>query len=100
MGETVSQWILSLPVGGVIAWLVGMGILYSIGINLSRRGSRWWLVVSFISVLMSYAYMDAYILGAELEADPVVGILEALIAATLIIVMVRWGRPQKAKSNQ
>ncbi len=75
-------------------WVLGLGILYSIGINLSRKKSRLWLSISFIGVLMNYAYMDALIFDAGRGGDPVASFVEILIVATLILAMVKWGNPQ------
>jgi len=97
IGETVSLWLLSLPTWGTITWLVVMGILYGTGIDLSRRyKTQWFLVMSFTAVLMSFAYMNAQILGARLGDNPLASLIKVIVAAVLIIAMVAWSSPQKS----
>ncbi len=98
IGETISLWILALPVWGTVTWLLGLGLLYATGISLSHRGSRWWMGISLIGVLMSSSCINAYMYGAGVEG--VVTIVPVLVAATLIIAMVAWGSPQIARSEE
>lgn len=97
VGETISQWLSSLSVLWTVAWLIGLGILYTTGINLSRRKGRWWLSISFIGVLMSWQYQSAYIYSEGLSGA--ITVIPVIIVATLIIAMIAWGNPQKAKSK-
>ena len=99
IGETISLWILALPVWGTVTWLLGLGLLYTTGISLSRRGSRWWLGVSFVAVLMSYTYISAS-LHSTGQIEGLITIIPVLVAAALILNMVGWGCPQIARSEE
>lgn len=95
LSETIHPWLLSLPVWGSITWLVGMGLLYITGINLSRKRSVWWLVISFIAVLMSFTYMNAQIYSVG--EGGLILILPVLVAAILILAMVGWGKSSESQ---
>lgn len=88
----LTNWLITLPTWGVIFWVFGGAILYSIGIGLSHQtGRKYFLAIAFIGVITSWSYIDMCIASLNTPNDPLISFVSILLPVTLIIVMVKYG---------
>ena len=95
IGDKISIWFNTLPSLVILIWVLGGGILYATGIVLSKARNCGWLSMSFLGVLMSMTYINAYVYKVGMKDDSIISIVVSLTGVCLLVAMVAWGNGQK-----
>ena len=97
----LTDWLITLPTWGIIFWVLGGVILYSVGIGLSHQtGKIYFLAIAFTGVITSWSYIDMYIASLNIPNDPLTSFASILLPIALIIVMVKYGFAPSNQQNE